>query len=151
MNNRRRPFKREREGFVLAFDDDNYYYLRGNNLYKRLTDNGKTALDSKAAATLPSDDLTALIIAIHHFKGRSEVALNTLMVVLEEALKREPIEQTDRKSEYREYYKMANDELGYFLYMNEAENRTCDTCKYNEECPEEYKREQPNYCENWEQ
>lgn len=135
----------------MALEYDNYYYLRGKNLYERLTDSGKVALDQRAAAALSSDDIKALVIAIHHFKGRSEVALNTLMVILDEELKREPIERADESKEYREYYKMANDELGFFLYMNEAENRTCDTCKYADECPEEYKQEQPNYCENWEQ
>ena len=135
----------------MALEYDNYYYLRGVNLYKELTDNGKKALDRRAAAALSSDDLKALVIAIHHFKGRQEVALETLFAVLDEDLKREPLDQKDESKEYQEYYKMANDELGYFLYMNEVENRTCETCKYNDECPEEYKQEQPNYCENWEQ
>lgn len=27
---------------------------------------------------------------------------------------------------------------------------TCDECKYCDECPAEYKLEQPNYCENFE-
>lgn len=135
----------------MALEYDNYYYLRGKNLYDRLTDSGKVALDRRAAAALSSDDLKALVIAIHHFKGRSEVALNTLQAVLAEDLKRKPLEKIDEGAEYKEYYNMANDELGYFLYMNEAENRTCDTCRYADECPDEYKREQPNYCENWEQ
>ena len=135
----------------MALEYDNYYYLRGKNLYDRLTDSGKVALDRRAAAALSSDDLKALVIAIYHFKGRSEVALNTLKAVLAEDLKRKPLGKIDEGAEYKEYYNMANDELGYFLYMNEAENRTCETCKYNDECPEEYKQEQPNYCENWEQ
>ena len=135
----------------MPLEYDNYYYLRGKNLYDRLTDNGKVALDRRAAAALSNDDLKALVIAIHHFKGRNEVALNTLQAVLTEDLKREPLGKIDEGKEYREYYNMSNDELGYFLYMNEAENRTCETCCYADECPEEYKREQPNYCENWEQ
>lgn len=27
---------------------------------------------------------------------------------------------------------------------------TCDDCKYCDECPFDYKSEQPNYCENFE-
>ena len=68
----------------MALEYDNYYYLRGKNLYERLTDSGKVALDRRAAAALSSDDIKALVIAIHHFKGRSEVALNTLMVILDD-------------------------------------------------------------------
>ena len=74
----------------MALEYDNYYYLRGKNLYDRFTDNGKVALDRRAAAALSNDDLKALVIAIHHFKGKSEVALNTLQAVLTEELKREP-------------------------------------------------------------
>lgn len=29
--------------------------------------------------------------------------------------------------------------------------QTCDNCKYTDDCPEDYKAQQPNYCENWEQ
>ena len=42
----------------------------------------------------------------------------------------------------------------YYKYkreIREAESQTCETCKYADECPAEYKQEQPNYCENWEQ
>ena len=49
-----------------------------------------------------------------------------------------------------ELYRMTNDELSYFVFMNETEKQTCDTCKYADDCPAEYKQEQPNYCENWE-
>jgi hypothetical protein len=48
---------------------------------------------------------------------------------------------------------MDMNELGYFLYMNRQEQKeesSCDNCKYSEDCPPEYKQEQPNYCENWE-
>ena len=41
----------------------------------------------------------------------------------------------------------------YYKYkreIREAESQTCETCKYLDECPEEYKQEQPNWCENWE-
>ena len=31
------------------------------------------------------------------------------------------------------------------------EEQTCDSCKFLDECPEEYRQEQPNWCENWEQ
>lgn len=133
----------------MALEYDNYYYLRGRNLYKKLSFNGKMVISEEAAANLSSDDLKAMIIYFQHIND--EVALKSLQNVLAEDLMREPLEQKDASKEYREYYKMANDELGYFLYMNEVENRTCDTCKYLDECPEEYKQEQPNYCENWEQ
>ena len=33
----------------------------------------------------------------------------------------------------------------------EDEASTCDNCKYLDDCPAEYKQEQPNYRENWEQ
>ena len=41
----------------------------------------------------------------------------------------------------------------YYKYkreIREAESQTCENCKYLDECPEEYKQEQPNWCENWE-
>lgn len=28
--------------------------------------------------------------------------------------------------------------------------QSCENCKYCDECPEEYKSIQPNWCENWE-
>lgn len=30
------------------------------------------------------------------------------------------------------------------------ESYTCDNCKHLDDCPSEYKEEQPNWCENWE-
>ena len=48
---------------------------------------------------------------------------------------------------------MDYDELDFFLYMNGKEQfePTCDNCRFLDNCPAEYKQEQPNYCENWEQ
>lgn len=36
------------------------------------------------------------------------------------------------------------------IEMIETEVRTCDNCKYLDDCDPEYQQEQPNYCENWE-
>ena len=41
-----------------------YLELRGCNLYKRLTNDGKAAISKEVAATLSNDDLKAIIVYI---------------------------------------------------------------------------------------
>ena len=32
----------------------------------------------------------------------------------------------------------------------DEQQRSCENCKYDGECPDEYRRTQSNCCENWE-
>ena len=136
---------------------EHYKYLevRGYNLYKRLTKDGKAAISKEVAATLSNDDLKAIIVyiyAAHLDFERDLVAYDSLQSVLSADLERNPL-AADDDLEMRDFFKMDNDELGIFLYMNGKEQfePTCDNCRFLDNCPAEYKQEQPNYCENWEQ
>lgn len=64
--------------------DKEYINLRGKNLLKQLTENGKKPIEKEVVATLSTEDIEALILAI---RSASD---NTLSTLLEEHLRREP-------------------------------------------------------------
>ena len=49
--------------------EDEYYYLRGRNLYRILSNNGRKAISKEVASTLSGDDIRALILALYRLNG----------------------------------------------------------------------------------
>ena len=49
--------------------EDEYYYLRGRNLYKILSNNGREPISQEIASSLSGDDVRALILALYRLDG----------------------------------------------------------------------------------
>ena len=65
-----------------------YMNLRGKNLVMRLTENGTKPIDREVIATLSTEDIEAMIVAIRTVKD--EITVKSLSNLLEEDLQRVP-------------------------------------------------------------
>ena len=65
-----------------------YYNLRGQNLWKKLTEDGTKPIDKEVIATLSTEDIEALILATR--PSGDDVSTKSLYILLEEDLRREP-------------------------------------------------------------
>ena len=65
-----------------------YINLRGKNLLKRLTEGGTKPIDREIIATLSTEDIEAMIVAIRTVKD--EITIESLGNLLEENLRRVP-------------------------------------------------------------
>lgn len=68
--------------------ENEYMDLRGKNLLSRLTENGTKPIDKEVIATLSTEDIEAMIVAIRAVKD--EITVQTLNNLLEEDLRRVP-------------------------------------------------------------
>ena len=68
--------------------ENEYIDLRGKNLLSRLTENGTKPIDKEVIATLSTEDIEAMIIAIRAVNN--EKSYQTLSNLLEEDLRRVP-------------------------------------------------------------
>ena len=66
--------------------ENEYIDLHGKNLLSRLTENGTKPIDKEVVATLSTEDIEAMIVAIRVVKD--EITVQTLNNLLEEDLRR---------------------------------------------------------------
>lgn len=109
---------------------DNYYNLHGKKLLMCLTENGSKPIDKVVIATLSTEDIEAMIIAIRAVND--EKSYQTLSNLLEEDLRRVPDAGIVVPPCFH-YWEGAGIELcDYGGSYSEIEKEQCESC--------------PNYC-----
>ncbi len=139
--------KEDLRGVLSPEEEKQFIY--GCILYEEYTKNGRFSIGKRKAASLSDDDIGFIVKAIMLSNLdliNDKVAFLTCERLGDELVKRNPIPEEDTEESLRQFKENHKE----FFEMTETEARTCDNCKYLDDCDPEYQQEQPNYCENWE-